>query len=576
MSKLNQSDLKRTPEHDSFSKDPKEIAKKLEDEVRPLLTAYQKDPNPETFRGYMIAQAKFKAEATGEDYIEPVKYHNLSMADVFLKYLQIRNLNFFIGVLSRFKRKGLWSTPTMAVGMSKGTYYFGYHPEWYKYFPFKYTLMVLQHEAHHLLQNHIPRFLNILNTIRPANVEDEEKDLTKRDKEALNNLMNFTNLAADEDVNSLLFTKSEFYGLDTTDLVLPETYGHPKLLAYEQYLNMWLLDPYTIFQKTSSGSGTSSMKSAYKGECEGEGEGEGIYTPGDQAQKEYENTTGSDSHPWLKDLTSGNALALNPEEQEAINKAQEEAKKRGIDLGGKLPSPERINDLKDSLEKEGNRVLIETTKDHIDKKGRGSIPGNYLEKYDELTKECRLHWTDILSSMISDPKMQREDFKINKYNRNTALMPSVNKYGFKEEDPTYRLWVSIDTSGSMSHSDIEEGLAVIQGLLKVDSEIRVTVCEFDTTIHRITHMTADSLINSDVWGRGGTDFNCVFKHIQENVPDDEYPDMHIIFTDGGAAPPKQNVRIPINKLPLLWVLTSSYAVDWFKDGYGAVITTITD
>ena len=39
MSKLNQSDLKRTPEHDSFSKDPKEIAKKLEDEVRPLLTA---------------------------------------------------------------------------------------------------------------------------------------------------------------------------------------------------------------------------------------------------------------------------------------------------------------------------------------------------------------------------------------------------------------------------------------------------------------------------------------------------------------------------------------------------------
>ena len=579
--------------HDSFSDEKenttstlkgKTLPDELREELTNLITTYKKDPNPQTYHGYRVAIAKYKAHVEESEYKEPKKVHDFSMADLFLKFSQANNLDFFVGVLGRFKRKGLWSIPTMEVGTSSGTYYFGYHPEWYKYYSLNFCLMVLQHEAHHLLQNHIPRYLRILNSMRPA----DEMNVTKSEGEALRNLMSFSNIASDEDVNSILLSSYKFSGEDTSNLVCPEDYGHPERLAYEQYLNKWLLNPYSIFTK-GKGEGDSTMEQELG--CDNEGKGRGHGQPGEggtpgsgqpseEADREFKEVTGSDGHPWVKDLDK----ALPPDEEtlKKIQEMQEEGRKKGVPINPgpiQLPSQEDLNNLADILEKQSERALIDTARDLEKRHGRGVIPGNYLEKYDQLSAVCELHWTDILSTMISDPKQQKETYRIHKHNRNNILMGNINKYGFKEDDPKYRIWVSLDTSGSMRREDVEEGLAVILSLLKSDSEIEVTVCEFDTTINRIRHLTVDDEdYTKDVIGRGGTDFNCVFTHLQEEVPEETYPDMHIIFTDGGAPPPERQNRIPTHKLPLLWVLTSTNPTDWFRRGdgaeeYGSVIQT---
>ena len=560
------------PDSDVLSSKQKEALVSLGTEVQELVEAYRNEPSPSTYKGYTVAKAKIEAAVTNKPYVEPTKHHDYGMSDVFLKLSYQAGTSFFIGVLSRFKRKALWSIPTMAVGVSNGSFYFAYHPEWYKYHTLEYCRMVLCHEAHHILQNHLPRFLNTLQSLRPL----KENAPTKRETSALQAFQEFSNIAADEDVNSLL-QKQRAHSLvintgnNKDTLVLPQHYDHPTEKAYEQYLNLWLLNPASIFRNSKNAQGAQSEQ--------GEQGEQGERCPSKEAADQYVETTGSDGHPWMKDITSGKAMGVSKEEQERIDKLREEGAEQGQipqEAGqSKLPSNEELQQLAESLEHQRNTALISSAKQEISKHGRGTVPGKYLEEFDKLTKVCELHWTDILSNMVSEPKIAKETYKINRYNRNNILLGDMSKYGFKEEDHTYRIWVSVDTSYSMNNDAIQEGLAVIQSLLKVDSEIQVTVCEFDTTIQRITNMTADSDVMKSVEGRGGTDFNCIFTHLQDKVPEDIYPDLHVIFTDGGAPPPRKDNRIPVHKLPLLWVLTSQNSVTWFDDKYGDVIYTVT-
>lgn len=613
--------------HDSFGSSKisaEEAVKVLGEDGKRAIQAYQQDPNPETYFGYLDVTAQFKSLVTGEKYIKPKKYHDIPMSDIYMKHNQSRNMNFYVGVLSRFKRKCLWSIPTMQVGVDKASYYFGYHPEFYKYYPIDFCLYVLQHEAHHILQDHIPRLMKNFNAIRPKDM----KNPTQREMEAINKLKTYTNIAADEAVNSILNhnerNKKTIESLVEPVGVNPADYGHEELWSYEEYLNSWMLDAYSLFQKKGDGSGSTgmgggqasmekAMGEAGKGESqgqssggqnpgEGQGDGESKEEQGsggsgeesieDKAQRDFEDTTGSKGHTWLEDMMNGKSSEPTDAEKKRIEELQKEAREKGIPVDelaaqkgmdgqgkpGETPTAQELNDLAESLQKQGERVLIETIRDQKERTGgRGTIPGNYLEKYDELTAVCEMSWQEILESMISDPKEAKETFRINKYNRNNALLGSCNQFGFKEDDPRYRIWVSIDTSGSMCRRDVEEGLAVVESLLKADSEIEVTVCEFDTRIHRISEFNEGDDIMKDVVGRGGTDFNCVFTHLAEEVGDDKKPDLHIIFTDGGAPPPDEDVRIPTHQMPLLWVVTSSHPSYWFKDKsgeqYGDILQT---
>jgi predicted metal-dependent peptidase len=371
-----------------------------------------------------------------------------------------------------------------------------------------------------------------------------------------------------------------------------------------------MLDAYSIFKESRNGKGNkgmqqaghSSMEQAMSGQGspgqgspgqgspgQEQGEGQGGESIEDKLQKEFNDTTGSDGHSWMEDIKSGKAQVPTESEQDFIDRKMKEAQEKGIQVDQEAlkeqydkMKEEReknpaavLNEMADSLEKYGEHILRDAVEKTMSSKGRGHVPGLYMEKYDELTKEVPLDWRTQFETLISDPKEAKETYRINKYNRNNTMLPSCSKYGFKEDDPKYHIWVSIDTSGSMGTEDILEGLSVVQGIQKSDSEIKVTRCDFDTKVQKVMELDADTEQELKAYGRGGTDFNAIFNYISD-LPEDQQPDLHIVFTDGGAPPPSEEARIPTNKMPLLWVLTSSQFCDWFIDQsnpYGDVLKT---
>ena len=566
---------------------PKEAKEQLGEEATAILKNYKEHPSPDTFFQYKVLLAKFKALISGLPYVAPEKLHDLPLSNIYMHHKQKDHLNFYVGVLSRFKRKCLWSIETMQVGIDDGAYYLGYHPEWYKYMPVEEVVFVLEHEAHHILQGHVPRLIKGYNALKPV----DEKNPTEEEIKAVKLLQSLSNIAADEAVNSLLLHSMSNKNLGLTDLIDPGDYGHPEKWSYDEYLASWMLNPLGLYEhkqegsggggKDPNGSGKGTMSKAMGGSGS-EGGGEAA----DKAQEDFENSTGSSGHTWIKDLENGKAMGPDDTQEAAIENARAAAKEAGIDLGeegeaaaaaAQGDTTTRLNDLADSLVTQGKRALIESARECIAKRGRGIIPGTYHEMFEELTKVDERHWSDIFETFVNNTREFTESFRINNVNRNTILMGPLNRYGFKEDDPKYHIEVAIDTSGSMSKDDVEEGLAVVKAIQASDSEVRVTLVEFDTGIHRVSNMDSNTLLNKDVWGRGGTDFNCVFKRLMNEVADDDKPDMLIIFTDGGAPPPQKEWRIPEQDLPVLWVLTSNRPDYWFLDNndpYGTILSTV--
>ena len=104
-----------------------------------------------------------------------------------------------------------------------------------------------------------------------------------------------------------------------------------------------------------------------------------------------------------------------------------------------------------------------------------------------------------------------------------------------------RLLVALDTSGSVEEPVLRAFFAELNNLYRLG--ISLEVIESDYQIQR--RYTFAGRIPATILGRGGTDFNPVFRYIRDQR---DY-DALIYFTDGLAPPP----QIAINT-PVLWVI----------------------
>lgn len=538
--------------------------------------AYEVDKNPVTFERQLNTTHELKCYALGKQYVPITKKHTHALSSIYMYYQTRDTFNFYVSVLSRFKRRSSWDCPTMGVSIQQGSYVLSYNPEWYKYKTVNEVILTLEHEAHHILQDHIPRLLRQYNAVRP---QGDLQSASLLDIQTVEDLKAFSNIAADEAVNSLVFHSSWGRTDDVADWINPKDFNHEQGMAYESYLASWTARSGDVYSRKQDGGGQGPQQ----GEGSGGGGGlgtvisacgcgwQGASPDGQQASQAYSNTTGSTGHTWIDDAASGKGLL--PQDEEAAAEAKAQAAANGIPVSDLASS---INDLADHLSSEGKRALVSAVNSADNSsKGRGCVPGNYKEMYDDLIEVSKLHWTDILETHISSTRQFSETFKINSINRNRILLGGLNLYGFKDDNPQYTIDVCIDTSGSMSKNDVLEGLGVAKAILQVDSDIAMNLVEFDTKVHRVTAMTPQSEFNTDMWGRGGTDFDAVFIRVR-NLPEHEKPDMIIVFTDGGAPPPSMHVRIPESDVAVLWVLTSQGSCDMFIDNnnnYGSIIRT---
>lgn len=217
-----------------------------------------------------------------------------------------------------------------------------------------------------------------------------------------------------------------------------------------------------------------------------------------------------------------------------------------------------IHELWEAMEgmSEAERKLIGKQVDHqlkeiasqLEKraKDRGLIPSEMKDYISSLfeTQEPVLDWKAYLrrfsntSNKVFTKKTRRKPNK--RFYGNPALKIKLKKSTL----------VAIDTSGSVSNSELAEFFNEIYHIYKTGT--KVTVVECDANIQRVYEYKG-SLEDLSVQGRGGTDFEPVMKYLVEHK--NEFDNL-IYLTDGECSSPDTK---PLK--PILWVHSSKSRIN---------------
>ena len=189
----------------------------------------------------------------------------------------------------------------------------------------------------------------------------------------------------------------------------------------------------------------------------------------------------------------------------------------------------------------------------------GTVPGNVIDvikKSLEPKFNYKALFQQFRSTVISSD-----------YNK-TRMRPS-RRFGYEamgsKRKNTTSLLVAVDTSGSVSDEELALALGFIQGFFKYAVK-KLDVVQFDTQVYPESLMSIEKRPNKwKVHGRGGTDFNDVFKFAQDEKQHDHY-DGVLIVTDGYAnAPDNKYLKSNYKHTKYLWVLNNESNWKHFKD-----------
>jgi predicted metal-dependent peptidase len=183
-------------------------------------------------------------------------------------------------------------------------------------------------------------------------------------------------------------------------------------------------------------------------------------------------------------------------------------------------------------------AILKQTAEQVEKM-RGTIPGNLvsiIEKLNEKKPEIfnwKAYFRRLLGS-IYDVNIKSTRRKESKRFEGAAGIQHRKKVS---------ILVAVDTSGSVSDSELQEFFSEIDYVCKAGA--RVTLIECDTRINSITEYDGKKI--PQIHGRGGTSFNPPVDYYAEHRK--EYASL-IYFTDGEAPLPDKNPS------GMVWVITS--------------------
>jgi predicted metal-dependent peptidase len=187
------------------------------------------------------------------------------------------------------------------------------------------------------------------------------------------------------------------------------------------------------------------------------------------------------------------------------------------------------------IEKQLQKVLTDA-KEQTEKK-RGTVPGEIegLIIVEEIVKP-KFDWRGFIrrftgtSTKVFTKKIRRKENR--RFSDNPGLKVKMKQH----------MLLAIDTSGSVSDSELQEFMSEIYHIYKCGVDITIVQC--DTIIRSIEPYNGK--FEMKVQGRGGTEFDPVLEYFNENLR--KYTSL-VYFTDGECwthVKPKANV---------LWVLS---------------------
>jgi predicted metal-dependent peptidase len=452
----------------------------------------------------------------------------------FFVYLLMRQ-SFWGRFASSIGRVSTSRVSTLAVGMRDNRITLFYNPNFLDGMSFKAAAFVLIHELMHVVLDHIPRYLELLATLptdkerlRTAPVYNIAMDATVnwliRGHEGFVEANKHTDKRVMEAVKARDPTASPH---PSDGMVMPAKWGLPENGSFEDYLHVLMrrVQVIEIAVQLQGGSDHSQWVEQGDGESAGAGEGEG----------------GGQDFRLDGPLPSGTADDLLSQ----ATRAREHLK----------------------------RTLRSVVRSHGGL-GRGTLPGDIEEWLEVYLADPIVPWWEVFATrarMSRSSKMRR-----------SIAMPNRVLLGLAEEDAriipvpgrrrdkSWRVFLFVDTSGSMATRSLEIVQSELHHMRSVDEDMEIRYMQGDSEVHLDVVLKTGDEIPKGMYGRGGTCFNTYFQHMQQYVKDeDKTPDIVVVYTDGYAPPVTPDNRLPM-EIPVIWLVTPDHS-EHFADGYGEII-----
>jgi predicted metal-dependent peptidase len=159
--------------------------------------------------------------------------------------------------------------------------------------------------------------------------------------------------------------------------------------------------------------------------------------------------------------------------------------------------------------------------------GAGNLPAGVRRLIQDMTAP-KMNWREFLRMQLESTI--KSDFTWMRASRRgwhmDAIMPGM------KNDEMIDIAISIDASGSMGEAMLRDILSETQGIMDSFPAYKLHVVSFDTKVYNPATYDSenlDNLVDYEIHGGGGTDFDCVFEYFKEN---DIQPKRHVMFTDG--------------------------------------------
>lgn len=220
------------------------------------------------------------------------------------------------------------------------------------------------------------------------------------------------------------------------------------------------------------------------------------------------------------------------------------------------------------------------------KKGRGTLPAHLEAALSLLLAPPVVSWREILRNYVASrisakpvrgmqrvsktlAAMQnymkrRGTLAMQRAARRMAIVPGTSY------DRQYRIFFVVDTSVSMSDSDLNLALSELYYLQKSGADILIRVFYVDAAVAKEYELDVDGPIDPSILGRGGTDFDTALRHIAKLGEDGDRCDLVIYATDGICSKPL--TRLPCD---VLW-LTTPDGQELMKDEPGNTVIRMKD
>jgi predicted metal-dependent peptidase len=159
--------------------------------------------------------------------------------------------------------------------------------------------------------------------------------------------------------------------------------------------------------------------------------------------------------------------------------------------------------------------------------GAGRVPAGVQRMIKDFT-EPKMDWRQLLRMSIQS--IVKSNYSFSRPNRKSqhcgAILP-----GLMNEE-TIDVSIAIDMSGSISNAQANDFISEVKGIMDEYVDFKLDIWCFDTDVYNYAQFTGDTagdIVEYQVTGGGGTDFDTNFRFMKDN---DIQPKKFIMFTDG--------------------------------------------